>query len=202
VEGEPQPTEHEEGNESDDSEAEEHYGPIPRVSHRTLLKNSHLGGKDASGTLQTLRLDDCGLRAASLDVLGKPVSVASQDDMLTDLNSPAQAVRRSDIRNLSLRQNKISNLGTVSVALMIRDWVDTSPVGNNPFQNDRHVLFDMESSHAEGEEDAEPLEAEKIAPIPPAIPLQEEHLGRLVTLDLKGNDIRVSWCLSGQSDRF
>jgi hypothetical protein len=83
AEAEAMSNEHEEGNESDDSEAEEKYGPIPRVSHRTLLKNSHLGGKDAPGTLQTLRLDDCNLRAASLDVLGKPVSVATQGDMLT-----------------------------------------------------------------------------------------------------------------------
>lgn len=75
--------EREEGEHSDDSEAEERYGPIPRVSHRTLLKDSHLGGKDALGTLQTLRLDDCGLRAASLDVLGKRFSVTAHDGMLT-----------------------------------------------------------------------------------------------------------------------
>lgn len=104
----------------------------------------------------------------------------------------AQAVRRSDIRNLSLRQNKISNLGTVSVALIIRDWVDTGSTGNNPFNNDRHVLFDMETSRAEGENGIEAQHEDVGGSIPHAIPLQDEHLGRLVTLDLKGNDIRVS----------
>lgn len=60
-----------EEDESDDSEAEERYGPIPCVSHSTLLKNCHLSGQDAPGALQTLRLDDCSLRTASLDVLGE-----------------------------------------------------------------------------------------------------------------------------------
>lgn len=68
------------GNESDDSQTEERYGPIPRVSHSTLLKNSHLGGKDAPGTLQTLRLDDCGLRAASLDILGEFTIASAEYD--------------------------------------------------------------------------------------------------------------------------
>lgn len=56
---------------SDDSEAEETYGTIPRVSHRILLKNCHLSETEAPGSLQTLRMDDCNIRAASLDVLGE-----------------------------------------------------------------------------------------------------------------------------------
>jgi hypothetical protein len=56
---------------SDDSDAEETYGTIPRVSHRILLKNCHLSETEAPGSLQTLRMDDCNIRAASLDVLGE-----------------------------------------------------------------------------------------------------------------------------------
>lgn len=56
----------------EDSEEEETYGTIPRVSHRILLKSCHLNGADGPGNLQTLRMDDCNIRAASLDVLGEP----------------------------------------------------------------------------------------------------------------------------------
>jgi hypothetical protein len=62
---------HDEQDESDDSEVEETYGTIPRVSHRILLKNCHLSETEAPGSLQTLRMDDCNIRAASLDVLGE-----------------------------------------------------------------------------------------------------------------------------------
>lgn len=101
----------------------------------------------------------------------------------------AQAVRRSEIRNLSLRQNKISNLGTVSVALMIRDWMDVGPVGNNPFSSDRTVGADGQRDAGRPEE--EELQTYNTDSIPPIISLQGQQLGRLVTLDLKGNDIRV-----------
>jgi hypothetical protein len=98
-------------------------------------------------------------------------------------------VRRSEIRNLSLRQNKISNLGTVSVALMIRDWMDVGPVGNNPFSNERSSQTDGQRDTGRPEE--EELQTYNTDSIPPIISLQGQQLGRLVTLDLKGNDIRV-----------
>lgn len=103
-------------------------------------------------------------------------------------------MRRSDIRNLSLRQNKISNLGTVSIALMIRDWTDTASIGNNPFHNDRLVSSDAHAPvRSEDDEVSRAQHLNNGGSIPPSIPLQEQQLGRLITLDLRGNDIRVRW---------
>ena len=104
-------------------------------------------------------------------------------------------MRRSDIRNLSLRQNKISNLGTVSLALMIRDWTDSGPVGNNPFSNDRSASMDEQRVNGRSDEDevSTRLQTYNGESIPPSVSLQGHQLGRLVTLDLKGNDIRVNF---------
>ncbi|KAJ7834248.1 hypothetical protein B0H14DRAFT_3087627 [Mycena olivaceomarginata] len=55
--------------------------------------------------LVSLKLDDCGLRAAALETLSR-------------------AVRTSSLRNISLRHNKISPTGAVALALMIRDYPD------------------------------------------------------------------------------
>ncbi|KAJ7035986.1 hypothetical protein C8F04DRAFT_1340388, partial [Mycena alexandri] len=55
--------------------------------------------------LVSLKLDDCGLRAAALETLSR-------------------AVRTSTLRNISLRHNKISPTGAVALALMIRDYPD------------------------------------------------------------------------------
>lgn len=102
-------------------------------------------------------------------------------------------MRRSEIRNLSLRQNKISNLGSVSLALMIRDWIDSGPVGNNPFSNDGSAQMGGQrvDGHPDENEILKELQTYNAKSIPPSISLQGQQLGRLVTLDLKGNDIRV-----------
>lgn len=60
------------------------------------------GGKHG---LVSLKLDDCGLRAAALETLSR-------------------AVRTSSLRNISLRHNKISPTDAVALALMIRDFPD------------------------------------------------------------------------------
>ncbi|WVQ98412.1 hypothetical protein IAU59_005535 [Kwoniella sp. CBS 9459] len=57
--------------------------------------------------VQTLRMDGCGLKAAVLETL-------------------AQGVRSSDLKNISLRRNRIGPLGAVALALMIRDYPDSA----------------------------------------------------------------------------
>ncbi|KZT70603.1 RNI-like protein [Daedalea quercina L-15889] len=61
----------------------------------------------ASG-LVSLRLDDCSLRPTALDAL-------------------ANVVRKSSLRNISLRLNRISATGAVAIALMIKDYPDRFP---------------------------------------------------------------------------
>ncbi|KAG1724709.1 uncharacterized protein EDB91DRAFT_1170321 [Suillus paluster] len=62
--------------------------------------------------LISLRLDDCSLRVAALDVL-------------------ARVIRYSSLRNLSLRHNRINATGAVALALMIRDYPDVVPTTPN-----------------------------------------------------------------------
>ncbi|WWC85158.1 uncharacterized protein L201_000015 [Kwoniella dendrophila CBS 6074] len=57
--------------------------------------------------VQTLRLDGCALRANVMETL-------------------AQGVRTSDLKNISLRRNRIGPLGAVALALMIRDYPDSA----------------------------------------------------------------------------
>ncbi|KAK0443366.1 uncharacterized protein EV420DRAFT_1649300 [Desarmillaria tabescens] len=59
-------------------------------------------------TLITLRLDDCSLRPGALETLSR-------------------AVRTSNLRNISLRYNRINPTGAVALALMIRDYPDVVP---------------------------------------------------------------------------
>ncbi|KAJ7669822.1 hypothetical protein DFH06DRAFT_1267283 [Mycena polygramma] len=77
--------------------------------------------------LVSLKLDDCGLRAAALETLSR-------------------AVRTSSLRNISLRHNKISPTGAVALALMIRDYPDVlaAPAGvssmpSSPTVASRHL---------------------------------------------------------------
>ncbi|EIN04586.1 hypothetical protein PUNSTDRAFT_47270 [Punctularia strigosozonata HHB-11173 SS5] len=58
--------------------------------------------------LESLRMDDCGLRGGSLEVL-------------------SQAVRTSSLKNVSLRLNRIGPSGAVAIALMIKDYPDILP---------------------------------------------------------------------------
>lgn len=63
--------------------------------------------------LESLKLDDCALKPAALEVL-------------------AHAVRTSSLKNISLRHNRIGATGTVALALMIRDYPDFIPSSNSP----------------------------------------------------------------------
>ncbi|KAF8637057.1 hypothetical protein AX16_010912 [Volvariella volvacea WC 439] len=58
--------------------------------------------------LTSLRLDDCSLRPAALEVL-------------------CRAVRTSSLNHISLRQNRITQASGVALALMIRDYPDVVP---------------------------------------------------------------------------
>ncbi|KAI0693949.1 RNI-like protein [Cerioporus squamosus] len=62
----------------------------------------------SSSGLVSLRLDDCSLKPQALDAL-------------------AHAVRKSSLRNISLRHNRISATGAVAIALMIKDYPDRFP---------------------------------------------------------------------------
>ncbi|KAF8324920.1 uncharacterized protein EI90DRAFT_3074459 [Cantharellus anzutake] len=59
-------------------------------------------------TLLSVRLDECGIRGGSLDVL-------------------ANAIRTSSVQNLSLRLNKFGPAGAVSIATMLKDYPDSLP---------------------------------------------------------------------------
>ncbi|KAJ3516030.1 hypothetical protein NMY22_g14302 [Coprinellus aureogranulatus] len=63
--------------------------------------------------LVSLRMDDCMLRPAVLEVL-------------------CRAVRTSSLKNISLRHNRISASGGVALALMIRDYPDVVPTPLSP----------------------------------------------------------------------
>lgn len=60
--------------------------------------------------IQSLRLDNCHMRPGVLDAL-------------------ASGIRSSELRHLSLRNNRIGPLGAVSLAVMIRDYPDTGALG-------------------------------------------------------------------------
>ncbi|ORY32099.1 hypothetical protein BCR39DRAFT_524149 [Naematelia encephala] len=79
------------------------YGSFIRPA--PLLKETDEGIVPAA--VQTLRMDGCNLKGAVLESL-------------------AQGIRSSDIRNISLRRNRIGPLGAVALALMIRDYPDSA----------------------------------------------------------------------------
>jgi protein phosphatase 1 regulatory subunit 37 len=95
-----------------------------------LLKE-HDDETSAPAAVQTLRMDGCGLRPAVLETLGESESrrcslvyESTLDSILTRL--AAQGIRSSDLKNISLRRNRIGPLGAVALALMIRDYPDSA----------------------------------------------------------------------------
>lgn len=112
---------------------------------------------DGPAVVQTLKMDNCSLRAASLERLG-------------------QSIRRSDIKNLSLRRNKINALGAVAVAVMLRDYPDAAVSTNR---------LSPESLNLTGGKPNETKATTSVAPV-----TEPEKLGRLVTLDVRTNDIK------------
>lgn len=60
---------------------------------------------DGAAALTSLRLENCGLKTASLEML-------------------SHTVRSSDLCHLSLRRNRINQVGAVALALMLKDYPD------------------------------------------------------------------------------
>ncbi|RIB03652.1 hypothetical protein C2G38_2224423 [Gigaspora rosea] len=70
----------------------------------TFLAQALIEGNNMSGAvLETLKLDGCGLKNNVLEVLGP-------------------GIRRSNLRYLSLRYNRINNSGAVWIGVMLRDY--------------------------------------------------------------------------------
>ncbi|KIJ24330.1 hypothetical protein M422DRAFT_274922, partial [Sphaerobolus stellatus SS14] len=82
--------------------------PTSPTSPRTEQPLHLPGGAQPPSSLLSLRMDDCSLRPASLEIL-------------------AHAVRTSPLRNISLRHNRINATGAVALALMIKDYPDSVP---------------------------------------------------------------------------
>ncbi|KAG9016261.1 hypothetical protein FRB90_003583 [Tulasnella sp. 427] len=74
-----------------------------------IYRPAVLPPKIPKAKLISLRLDECGVRGGSLEVL-------------------AHAVRPSCLVNLSLRGNRIGPTGAVALALMMKDYPDSMPV--------------------------------------------------------------------------
>ena len=72
----------------------------------------------------SLRLDDCSLKPQALDALGKSIVRICSSEVY---GITAHAVRKSSLRNISLRHNRISATGAVAIALMIKDYPDRFP---------------------------------------------------------------------------
>ena len=91
-----------------------------------LLKAST--DEDAPTALHTLRMDGCAFRGNVLEALGKcsRAYIMCWLSTLTSWTVLAQGIRSSDLRNVSLRRNKIGPLGAVALALMIRDYPESA----------------------------------------------------------------------------
>ena len=81
--------------------------------------------ENQAGSLLSLRLENCGLRGQTLEVLGElTISVLRllEITFLITLESAAQGVRISNLKHISLRRNRINTASAVFLALMIRDF--------------------------------------------------------------------------------
>jgi len=112
---------------------------------------------------------------------------------------PGYSLRRSNLKNLSIRRNRINATSAVAVALIIRDYPDNRPTAtaaNNGNTNGEALFLRLNQDIPRaGTPDA--MDVERDLPLPPVHPWigytsESEKLGSLVTLDVKGNDIRVS----------
>lgn len=94
----------EDGDNSDDEFFDDSGEPLMPTA--PLLRDVSDDPDPPSSAIVSLRLENCGLKAASLEML-------------------SQAVRFSDIRHLSLRRNKIGQLASVALAIMLKDYPDS-----------------------------------------------------------------------------
>ncbi|BEI85076.1 hypothetical protein CcaverHIS002_0504770 [Cutaneotrichosporon cavernicola] len=94
------------GEEAPGGDPRNQYGPF--LATAPLLKDVDVDALPSA--VQSLRLDNCYMRSGVLDAL-------------------ASGIRSSELRHISLRNNRIGPLGAVSLAVMIRDYPDTSAFG-------------------------------------------------------------------------
>ncbi|SJX63211.1 uncharacterized protein SRS1_14035 [Sporisorium reilianum f. sp. reilianum] len=99
----------------------------PLMPTAPLLRDVSDDPDPPSSAIISLRLENCGLKAASLEML-------------------SQAVRFSDIRHLSLRRNKIGQLASVALAIMLKDYPDSvsalDPTASGASNRDPNSYFD------------------------------------------------------------
>jgi hypothetical protein len=154
-----------------------------------------------SGGLQTLRLDGCSLRAASLDAISRFIGLVTVRTAEARLNKPASgySLRRSNLKNLSIRRNRINATGAVALALIIRDYPDNRPVASavNSGVSNGEGLFSRLNQEGPRAELSDATDGPRDPSVPSTYPsvtnsVDPEKLGPLVTLDIKGNEIRVS----------
>lgn len=80
----------------------------PLMPPAALLRHSADEDKGPlTSAIISLRLENCGLKGPPLNLLG-------------------QAVRTSDVKHLSLRRNRINQMGAVALAIMLKDYPETS----------------------------------------------------------------------------
>ncbi|PWN18608.1 RNI-like protein, partial [Microstroma glucosiphilum] len=80
----------------------------PLMPPAALLRHSADEDKaPLTSAIISLRLENCGLKGPPLNVLG-------------------QAVRTSDVKHLSLRRNRINQMGAVALAIMLKDYPESS----------------------------------------------------------------------------
>lgn len=91
------------------STSEEHFDDFDTealMPSAPLLRSVSNSESPPSSAIISLRLENCGLKTNSLDLL-------------------AHGVRTSDLRHLSLRRNRIGQMGAVALAGMLKDYPDS-----------------------------------------------------------------------------
>jgi hypothetical protein len=104
------------------------------------------------------------------------------------------------LKNLSMRRNRINATGAVAIALIIRDYPDNRPTTsaiNSGGVSNGDALFSRLNGESMRAGTPDITETPRDFPVPPIHPsvvagTEPEKLGPLVTLDIKGNEIRVS----------
>jgi hypothetical protein len=99
-----------------------------------------------------------------------------------------------------MRRNRINATGAVALALIIRDYPDNRPntsAINSGGVSHGDALFSRLNQDPTRAGTPEVTDATRDFPIPPPHPsltltTEPDKLGPLVTLDIKGNEIRVS----------
>ncbi|CAO1639286.1 unnamed protein product [Sympodiomycopsis kandeliae] len=166
--------------------------PLIPPAHLLLPHRSSTPDQEQACAILSLRLENCALRGRTLSLL-------------------APAVRFSDLKHISLRRNRINQMGAVALAIMLKDYPDASPAANQidgltaqdtPTNGDLQPQQPIVTSSPAGgmtvrkpypsttqQTEAEAIalhRAKKAKRILGTMP----RIGSLLTLDLKSNDVR------------